>query len=92
MGGGNYFWMGQTILVAILTLTGSLFARRQDRKDESKQSLGRTAPVSIAKQNHFIDEIAKELGEPYAQVSFRKDSLFHYRTIFSKSAFPHMLN
>ena len=54
--------------------------------------MSRTSPISVAKQNHFIDEVAKELGEPYASVSFRKQSLLYYRTIFSKSAFPHLMS
>jgi hypothetical protein len=37
-----------------------------DKKDEADQSLSRTMPISVAKQNHFIDEIAKELDEPYS--------------------------
>ena len=36
--------------------------------------------------------MAKELREPYAQVAYRRQSLLYYRTIFSKSAFPHLLS
>jgi hypothetical protein len=90
--GTNFVWMGQTILVAILTLAGSLVARKMDKTDEGDLCLLRTSPISVTKQNHFIDEIAKELGEPYAQVCFRKQSLFYYRTIYSKSAFPHLMS
>ena len=63
-----------------------------DRKDEANQSVSRTSPIAAAKQNHFIDEVAKELNEPYAQVSLRKQSLLYYRTIFSKSSFPHLMS
>ena len=69
--GTNFVWMGQTILVAILTLAGSLVVRKMDKRDEADHSVARTSPISVAKQNHFIDEIAKELGEPYAQIYFR---------------------
>ena len=52
----------------------------------------RTGPIPVAKQNHFINEIANELNEPYASVMYRKQSVVYYRTIFSKSAFPHLLS
>ena len=90
--GTNYVWMGQTILVFVLTLAGSLLSRKMDKKDEAEQSLSRTSPIAVAKQNHFVDEIAKELDEPYAQVCFRKQSLLYYRTIFGKAAFPHLMS
>ena len=84
--------MGQTILVFLLTLAGSIVTFKIDKKDEASESISRTSPTAAAKQNHFIDEIAKELNEPYAQVALRKQSLFHYRTIFSKSSFPHLMS
>lgn len=84
--------MGQTILIFLLTLAGSIVTFKIDKKDEASESISRTSPIAAAKQNHFIDEIAKELNEPYAQVALRKQSLFHYRTIFSKSSFPHLMS
>lgn len=85
--------MGQAILVSILTIAGSLVTKKMDAKDEANlASISRTSPIAAAKQNHFIDEIAKELNEPYAQVTLRKQSLFYYRTIFSKSSFPHLMS
>lgn len=63
-----------------------------DVKDEASQALSRTSPLAAAKQNHFIDEIAKELSEPYSSVALRKQSLLYYRTIFSKSSFPHLMS
>ena len=54
--------------------------------------MARTAPIPVAKQNHFINEIANELNEPYAAVYYRKQSVMYYRTIFSKSAFPHLMS
>ena len=65
--GTNYVWMGQAILVFLLTLAGSIVSYKIDKKDEaSESSISRTSPIAAAKQNHFIDEIAKELSEPYA--------------------------
>ena len=91
--GTNYVWMGQAVLVYLLTLAGSIVTYRIDKKDEaSESSITRTSPIAAAKQNHFIDEIAKELNEPYAQVALRKQSLIHYRSIFSKSSFPHLMS
>ena len=93
LNGTNYVWMGQAILVSILTIAGSLVAKKMDAKDEANlANISRTSPIAAAKQNHFIDEIAKELNEPYAQVTLRKQSLFYYRTIFSKSSFPHLMS
>ena len=37
-----------------------------DKKDEVTQNVSRTSPIAVAKSNHFIDEVAKELNEPYA--------------------------
>jgi len=92
LNGTNYVWMGQTILIFILCLAGSMVTRKMDVKDEASQTISRTSPIAAAKQNHFIDEIAKELNEPYSSVSLRKQSLLHYRTIFSKSSFPHLMS
>ena len=48
-------------------------ARRSDRKDMQENfSISKTAPIAVAKQNHFIDEVAKELKEPYHSVLYRK--------------------
>ena len=55
--GTNYVWMGQTILVFLLTLAGSIVTFKIDRKDEASESISRTSPIAAAKQNHFIDEI-----------------------------------
>lgn len=63
-----------------------------DRKDECDQGVNRTAPIPVTKHNHFVEEVAKELGEPYAAVIYRKRSLIHYRTIYTKSAFPHLMS
>lgn len=90
--GTNYVWMGQTILVAFFTLAGSLFTRKMDMKDEADQCLTRTSPIPVTKQNHFIEEVAKELDESYAALCFRKQSLFYYRTIYTKTAFPHLMS
>ena len=92
--GTNYVWMGETILIAILCLAGSLITIKMDRKDAASQGISRTSPLAITAQaqNHFIDEVAKELKENYAQVCLRQQSLLHYRTIFSKSSFPHLLS
>ena len=32
--GTNYVWMGQTIIFSLLTVTGALVTRKQDKKDE----------------------------------------------------------
>ena len=90
--GSNFVWMIQTLLVSILTLAGAFMTHKMDKKDEAAQSLSRTSPIAVAKQNHFVDEIAKELEEPYGSVCLRKQSLLYYRTIYSKSAFPHMMS
>ena len=45
---------------------------KMDKKDEAAHSLSRTSPIAVAKQNHFVDEIAKELEEPYGSVCLRK--------------------
>ena len=92
LNGTNYVWMGQTFLLSILCLAGSFVTKRMDRKDEASLSVSRTSPIAAAKQNHFIEEVAKELNESYAQVSLRKQSLLYYRTIFSKSSFPHLMS
>ena len=34
LNGTNYVWMGQTFLVSILCLAGSLVSKKMDRKDE----------------------------------------------------------
>ena len=52
----------------------------------------KTAPVAVARQNHFIEEVAKSLNESYAQVVYRQQALLYYRTIFSQSPFPHMMS
>ena len=90
--GTNYVWMGQTILVALLTLAGSLVTRKMDKKDENDASLSRTSPIPVTKHNHFIEEVSKELSESYASVIYRKRSLIHYRTIYTKTAFPHLMS
>ena len=90
--GTNYVWMGLTLLIFLLTLAGSIVTYRLDKKDEVTQVVSRTSPIPVAKQNHFIDEVAKELKEPYHSVCYRKQSVMYYRTIFSKSAFPHLMS
>ena len=51
----------------LITIAGSLVTNKMDTKDEaSLVSISRTSPIAAAKQNHFIDEVAKELNEPYA--------------------------
>jgi len=68
-------------------------ARRADGKDKHENfSISRTAPIAVAKQNHFIDEVAKELKEPYHSVLYRKQTVMSYRTLFSKAAFPHLMS
>lgn len=47
--GTNYVWMAQTILVALLTLIGSLIALKRDKKDDAEQGVSRTWPISIGK-------------------------------------------
>lgn len=89
--GTNYVWMGQTFMFGLLTVIGAVVAYRMDKADEQK-SVSRTAPIPVAKQNHFINEVANELKEPYAAVYFRKQALMYYRTIFSQSAFPHLMS
>ena len=32
--GTNYVWMGQTIIFSILTISGALVTKKQDKKDE----------------------------------------------------------
>ena len=78
-------------MFCLLTLTGALVAFRMDKSDERTQAVSRTAPIPVAKQNHFISEVANELKEPYASVYYRKQAVMYYRTIFSKSAFPHLM-
>ena len=92
MNGTNYVWMGQTFLVAIFYVIGSLVTRKMDKKDEVNNSLSRTSPIAAAKQNHFIDEVAKALDEPYGAVSLRKASISQYRVLFSKATFPHLMS
>lgn len=71
--GTQYVWMLTTLLMTTLTLIGSILLVRLDAKDSGEQAVNRTAPVaSAAKQNHFIDEVAKELEEPYSSVSYRQ--------------------
>ena len=91
--GTNYVWMGETVLIAIFCFTASVIAIRMDNKDALNHSLSRTSPVAAtAHQNHFIDEVAKELKENYDQVCLRQQSLLHYRTIFGSSSFPHLMS
>ena len=87
-------WLAQTILVLILALVASLITLRMDKKDAATEGsvLSRTQPISSGKLNDFIGEIAKELQEPYSLVALRRQNLLYYRSIFSKSAFPHLLS
>lgn len=64
--GTNYVWISQTLFITVLSIAGSLVARKLDKTDEQTQSIGRTSPIPVAKQNHFINEVANELKEPYA--------------------------
>ena len=71
--GTKFVWMSQTIFVSTLCLFAFCMARRSDRKDMQENfSISKTAPIAVAKQNHFIDEVAKELKEPYHSVLYRK--------------------
>ena len=82
-------------MVAILCIAGSFIALKFDRADQRDSSIMRTAPtqqISIAKQNHFVEEVAKSLNESYGTVMHRHQNLLYYRTIFSKSPFPHILS
>lgn len=90
--GTNYVWMGQTFMFALLTFIGAFVAYRMDKSDEQTQAVSRTGPIPVAKQNHFISEVANELKEPYAAVYYRKQAIMYYRTIFAKSAFPHLMS
>ena len=47
--GTNYVWMGQTILVFLLTLAGSIVTFKIDKKDEASESISRTSPIAAAK-------------------------------------------
>ena len=50
LNGTNFVWMGQTILIALLTLAGSLAAWRLDKADENTHGvMSRTAPIPVAK-------------------------------------------
>lgn len=50
LNGTNYVWMGQAILVSILTIAGSLVTKKMDAKDEANlASISRTSPIAAAK-------------------------------------------
>ena len=87
-----YVWVTEAILMALLCITGSLIALKFDRVDAQEQSIMKTVPSAVSKQNEFIEEVAKSLNENYAQVVCRQQSLLYYRTIFSESPFPHMMS
>ena len=90
--GSGFVWVAESVLVALLCLAGSLVALKFDRVDHQEQSIMKTAPCAVTKQNHFVEEVAKSLGESYAQVVYRQQSLLYYRTIFSQSPFPHIMS
>lgn len=90
--GNSFVWIAQSTIISMLCISGMLLALKSDRKDTRESGVSRTSPsASISAQNHFIEEVAKVLEEPYAQVAYRQASLIFYRTIFTKSLFPHLL-
>ena len=71
--GSGFVWTCQSVFISTLCLIAYCMARRADGKDKHENfSISRTAPIAVAKQNHFIDEVAKELKEPYHSVLYRK--------------------
>ena len=70
--GAGFVWVAESIFVALLCLSGALVALKFDRVDYQEQSIMKTAPTAVPKQNHFVEEVAKSLGENYAQVVYRQ--------------------
>ena len=69
----------------------SIIAARMDMKDLSqdiRKEIANNHPeisfsVQNSNMNHFILEVARELHQPYAEVEFRKNNLFTYRSVFT---------
>ena len=90
--GAGFVWRTEAIVLSLIFIAGSLIALKFDRNDQKEQSIMKTLPTAVSKQNHFIEEVAKSLGESYTQVAYRQQSLLYYRTIFTKSVFPHIMS
>ena len=61
----------------MLCISGSLIALKFDRADKKEYdpSIMRTVPsqaTPMTRQNHFVEEVAKSLGENYATVVHRQ--------------------
>ena len=83
-------WLISSIIFAFSLLVGAGIAFRIDMNDEEKdlkQIIAEDHPnMSFGSQpsngmNHFVLEVARELHQPYAEVEFRQQSLFTYRSI-----------
>jgi len=65
--GNTFVWVAQATLISMLCVAGVLLTLKADRKDTRENGVSRTSPsASISAQNHFIEEVAKVLEEPYA--------------------------
>lgn len=65
--GNTFVWVAQATIISMLCIAGFLLTLKADRKDTRENGVSRTSPsTSLSAQNHFIEEVAKVLEEPYA--------------------------